>query len=160
MNGVSKITVTEDVALITFPNMPADHKSMAAVLERFAQSEINIDMISQTTSQGGSISFSFTVSGEQLVPVLELLGDLRSDFPQIKPLVSSGNCKIQLYGEEMREMHGVAARAIRIVAETDAQVVIITTSEVDISLLCTHTHLDDCVRSLEKSFDLRSGNGK
>jgi len=57
MNGVSKLTVTEDVALVTFNKLPADHKLIAGILDEFSKAEMNIDMISQTTSQGGDISF-------------------------------------------------------------------------------------------------------
>ena len=67
MNGVSKLTVTEDVALVTFNKLPADHKLIAGILGAFAEAKINIDMISQTTSRGGDISFSFTVPGGDMV---------------------------------------------------------------------------------------------
>ena len=115
---------------------------------------MNIDMISQTTSQGGDISFSFTVAGNDMVKALELLKRTNTEGAAVKPLVSSGNTKIQLYGEEMRDMYGVAARAIDVVARTGAQVVIITTSEVDISMLCAGAHVDECIVELEKAFSL------
>ena len=54
----------------------------------------------------------------------------------------------------MRDMYGVAARAIDVVARTSAQVVIITTSEVDISMLCAGAHVDECICELEKAFEL------
>ncbi len=154
MNGVSKLTVTEDVALVTFNRLPADHKLIAEILGEFAAVKMNIDMISQTTSQGGDISFSFTVAGDDMVKSLELLKRMSASGTAVRPFVSSGNTKIQLYGEEMRDMYGVAARAIDVVARTGAQVVIITTSEVDISLLCAGAHVDECIGELEKEFAL------
>lgn len=154
MNGVSKLTVTEDVALITFNRLPADHKLIAEILGEFAAARMNIDMISQTTSQGGDVSFSFTVAGNDMVKALELLSRMNAGGAAVKPFVSSGNTKLQLYGEEMRDMYGVAARAIDVVARTSAQVVIITTSEVDISMLCAGAHVDECICELEKAFEL------
>ncbi len=115
---------------------------------------MNIDMISQTTSQGGDVSFSFTVAGNDMVKALELLSRMNAGGAAVKPFVSSGNTKLQLYGEEMRDMYGVAARAIDVVARTSAQVVIITTSEVDISMLCAGAHVDECICELEKAFEL------
>ena len=156
MNGVSKLTVTEDVALVTFNKLPADHKLIAGILDEFSKAEMNIDMISQTTSQGGDISFSFTVSGSDMVKALSLLKKMKEEGLEVKPLVSSVNTKIQLYGEEMREMYGVAARAIDVVARTGVQVVIITTSEVDISMLCASSHVDECIEELEKAFAIKA----
>jgi len=154
MNGVSKLTVTEDVALVTFNKLPADHKLIAGILGAFAEAKINIDMISQTTSRGGDISFSFTVPGGDMVKSLELLNAFKKEELPAGPMVSSGNTKLQLYGEEMRDMYGVAARAIDVVARTGADVVIITTSEVDISMLCSGPHIDACIAELEKEFSL------
>lgn len=155
MNGVSKITVTEDEALITFTKLPADHKVIAEILNRFAQEKINIDMISQTAPQSEYISFSFTVQGEFLVPVLELIQKFTESYPTLKPFVSSGNCKIQLYGEEMRTLHGVAARAMEAVASVNADIIIITTSEIDISFLTTNACLDEAVAALEATFQVQ-----
>ena len=152
MNGVSKITVTEDEALVTFNKLPADHKVIAEILHRFAQEEINIDMISQTAPQSEFISFSFTVQGNYLVKVLELIQAFRESYPAVKPLVSSGNCKIQLYGEEMRAMYGVAARAMEAVASVNADIVIVTTSEIDISFLTTNACMKEAVTALETAF--------
>jgi len=98
----------------------------------------------------------FTVSGSDMVKALSLLKKMKADGLEIKPLVSSGNTKIQLYGEEMREMYGVAARAIDVVARTGVQVVIITTSEVDISMLCANVNVDECIEELEKIFALNT----
>ena len=88
------------------------------------------------------------------MPVLELIQKFTESYPTIKPLVSSGNCKIQLYGEEMRTLHGVAARAIEAVASVNADIVIITTSEIDISVLTTNACLDEAVAALEAAFQV------
>ena len=96
MNGVSKLTVTEDVALITFNRLPADHKLIAEILGEFAAARMNIDMISQTTSQGGDVSFSFTVAGNDMVKALELLSRMNAGGAAVKPFVSSGNTNLQL----------------------------------------------------------------
>lgn len=156
MNGVSKITVCEDVALVTFHKVPAKLSLIAGIFSDFAKAGVNIDMISQTAPQGHNIDISFTLPSEHLIRVLEVVNKFRETHAQIKPMVSNGNCKIQLYGEEMRNMNGVAAAAIAAVSKTNVDLALITTSEVDISLLVSCTHYEDAVAALEEMFSVKA----
>lgn len=135
MNDIEKITFTEDIALITFRNSPSDVKFMAHVFDIIAAKGINVDMISQTAPSSEKINLSFTIAEEDLGKLLELFVPLRAEFPDIKYDISGGNCKISLYGENMKSIPGVAATVFDIIAELDVDIRIITTSEVDISIL-------------------------
>ena len=154
MNGVSKITVTEDEALITFTKLPADHKVIAEILNRFAQEKINIDMISQSAPIGESANVSFTVQSEDLVRALAIIQRFREQHPSVRPIVSSGNCKVQLYGEEMRSMPGVAAGAFSVVSSITNEIMLITTSEVDISILIAQHELSSVLEALKQHYGI------
>ena len=154
MNGVSKISVSDDIALVTFKRIGADLKFISAVFGDFAEQGINIDMISQSAPTGDRVDISFTISGDDLVKVLALVNKYKADYPDVKPLVSNGNSKVQLFGEEMREMEGVAGKAIAAAAAADAHVLMITTSEVDISLLLSAYNLDQTISLLEQQFGI------
>lgn len=151
MNGVTQISVTEDVSLITFTKVPNDLGVIAGIFRSVSEAGINIDMVSQTAPQGQFVSFSFTVGNEDTVKVLSLVNSLK-----IKPMVSTGNCKIQLYGEEMPRMHGVFAAALASAATTAAELLLVTTSEVDISLLTTSAHLQEALEALERDFGVKA----
>lgn len=152
MNGVSRMIVCEDVALVTFHKVPNDLSLIADIFLEFAKAQINLDMISQTAPQGHFIDISFTLPSDQLMKVLELAGRFREMNSALKPMISNGNCKLQLYGEEMRTMYGVASSAMQAIAKTNVELALITTSEVDISLLVTQPHSSEAVEVLEKKF--------
>lgn len=152
MNGVSKLSVCDDIALVTFNRIGADMKFISAVFTDFAAEGVVVDMISQSSPTGDTVSVSFTISSGDLVKVLALANKYRAEYPDIQPLVSSGNSKLQLFGEEMRLMKGVAARAIGALSGADAHVLMITTSEVDISLLMTDYNLEPTIAVLESIF--------
>ena len=156
MYGVDKITVTEDASLITFSKIPADLRLISEIFLRFGEAGIDIDMISQSAPKGENTSVSFTVGSEKLVQVLELINEFREEHPSIKPLIAGGNVKIQLYGEQMPGTPGIAARALAALAKTKCDLMLITTSEVDISLLVTSAHLGDALRVLRVEFALES----
>ena len=159
MNGVSKISVCDEIALVSFQRIPSDIATLASIFTRLANAKVNLDMISQTAPQGHLIGLSFTLRSEQLVEVLELINQFRETHPDIKPMVSNGNCKIQLYGEEMREMYGVAASAIEAISEIDAELTLNSTGEVEISLLVPKSSCDAAVKALEEKFSVKPEYG-
>ena len=108
---------------------------MAGVFSDLASAGINVDMISQTAPQGRTVDLSFTIPSCDLLAVLDILNHFREAHPSVRPMMSNGNCKIQLYGDQMRELCGVAASVVSAVAQSGADLMLITTSEVDISLL-------------------------
>jgi len=154
MYGVSHLDVSESVALVTFRKIPCQLPLISDIFSRFSKNNILIDMISQTAPAGEFVSISFTCMEDDLVKVLEISNELNHKYPQIKPMVSSGNCKIQLFGEEMRAASGVFSRALAALTSIPMELQQVTTSEVDISLLVTAPHKEAAVQALKASFNL------
>lgn len=154
MYGIDQMTVTEDVALVTFNQVPANLKLISEFLESVGNSEINIDMISQTTPQGGSVSLSFTIPEGDMAKMMSLTAQFRERHPGIRPLLSSGNVKLSLYGSQMVNMCGVAASAIHTVSQVIEHIYLITTSELDISFLIPASDLPAAKEALAARFSL------
>ncbi len=152
MHGVTRLKVTEDVSLIHFSSIPDDMKVIADIFSRFAEAGVNIDMISQSASKGSTVNLSFTAPSEDIVKLLATINRFREEYPLLDPMVSNGNCKIQLFGEEMRQMSGVAAHVFKTTAGVEDMIFLITTSEVDISLLVDSHGVEETVKALEKEF--------
>ena len=51
MNGVSKISVCDEIALVSFQRIPSDIATLASIFTRLANAKVNLDMISQTAPQ-------------------------------------------------------------------------------------------------------------
>lgn len=150
MNAVDKISVTENITLISLNDSPADFKIVAQIFDMLSKAGIDVDMISQNPPQGKTQNLSFTVQDEDLVKVFETASKLRELHPELKLAISSGNTKISVLDEKMRNCPGVAAKVFTAIAETDAEIRMITTSEVDISVL-VYSHDGDSVYSALKS---------
>lgn len=155
MEAITGITVTEDVALITLRNAPADMSFIARVFHDIAQKNINVDMISQTAPLSGKMSLSFTVSDEDIGAVLEVFASLRSDNPAMKSDIGGGNYKISLRGELMRSMPGVAASVFDTIAEANTDIRIITTSETDISILIPKSDYQAVADTMEREIGMK-----
>jgi len=154
MNLAPTITTSSDITLITLQNCPSELKFTANVFEKISGLGINVDMISLAPTQGAYTSISFTISDNDLGKILVFTSDLH-DNSNIKTIVSSGNCKISVYDQGMRNTPGVAAKVFAAAAKIETDIRIITTSEVDISLLITAADFDETLSEIESSISER-----
>ena len=151
MYGVSKITSEQNIMLTTFPGAQYSAKSLAEHLEVFARAGIVVDMICQSAPRGEAVDFSFTTSYANFAAVMKALPEAAKVHP---PLISGGYSKINLFGEEMVTSCGVASRALSALAGENIEIALITTSDLDISLLIRQQDEDAALAALTKAFGL------
>lgn len=151
MYGVSKISSEQDILLTTFPGAKYSAQSLAGYLKVFADAGIVVDMICQSAPRGAAVDFSFTTANDNFAAVMKALPAAAKVNP---PLVSGGYCKINLFGEDMVTSCGVAARALAALAEVDIEIALITTSDLDISLLIRQQDEDGALTALHKAFSV------
>ena len=137
------ISIRENVTLVVLGPLSSELEAVATVFEDLASAGINVDMISQSPPQGASTDLSFTIADENLEKALAIIARLRKANPGLKSAVSSGNYKLTVSGDAMRSQPGVAAAVMWAAASAMADVRLVTTSEVDISLLLTPPAIDD-----------------
>ena len=147
MNGVTRISSEQDVMMITFTE--ADTASaLADALTAFAQKGVVVDMICQSAPRAATIDFSFTMPASYFESAMQTISEYRTGAP----LISSGYSKINLFGEEMVTSCGVAALALRTLRDAGIEVVLITTSDLDISLLVRGENEDSALNVLRQAF--------
>ena len=151
MYGVSKISSEQDILLTTFPGAQYSAQSLAEHLKVFAEAGIVVDMICQSAPRGDIVDFSFTTSYDNFAAVMKAIPAAAKANP---PLISGGYSKINLFGEEMVTSCGVAARALAALAEAGVEIALITTSDLDISLLVRQQDEDAALNALTAAFEL------
>lgn len=154
MSNISKITYTNEITLVTLGTLPGDSQAVADVLTAFAQAGVNVDMISQTAPMGGKIRLSFTISDESLAGALSILGQVRAQHADVTPEILPGNCKIAFYDEDMVHTPGVAAKVFSLLSQAGVQIMLVTTSDVDISILVPAHMFHDALSTLSSAFHL------
>lgn len=148
------ITTVNDITLITLQNCPSELSFISNLFQKIADFDVNVDMISLAPTQGAFTSISFTISDNDLDKILAFTSNLR-DTSNIKTIVSSGNCKISVYDQNMKNTPGVATKVFAAAANIETDIRIITTSEVDISLLITAADFDQTLHEIEKSMNIQ-----
>lgn len=143
------ITTSSDITLVTLQNCPSELKFTADVFERIGALGVDVDMISLAPAHGAYTSASFTIADNDLDKIFGFTSELH-DTAKIKVIVSSGNSKISVYDPNMRNAPGFAAQVFAAAAGANADIRIITTSEVDISLLVTAADFQETLNALQE----------
>lgn len=149
---VTKISYTNEITLISL-SLPSSG-AVAQVLSAFSSAGINVDMISQTAPQGGAVRMSFSLSDRDLADALTVLGKLRSGDKGLSPEILPGNCKIAFYDSDMVHTPGVAAKVFALLSDANISIMLITTSDVDISILINAHDLSDALQVMSNAFSV------
>ena len=140
MSATTVISTVDNITLVTLQEFPANVASIAKVLEEISKCGINIDMISMAPTHGATTGLSFTISDEDMIDILA-----------IDVIVSSVNHKISVYDPIMKNTPGIAAQVFGAISSTDADIRLITTSEVEISLLVTEADFDTVLAAIQEA---------
>lgn len=152
MSETTVISTVSDITLVTLQGFPANVATMSRIFDAIGKRGINIDMISMAPTHGAYTGMSFTISDEDLIDILAFTAELKKEA-EIKVIVSSVNHKISVYDTAMKNTPGIAAKVFNAIGETNADIRLITTSEVEISLLVTEADFDTVYQAILKAMD-------
>lgn len=159
VEGMEKVVVrgiAHDVgdAKITVRHV-MDRPGIAATLfGALADRNINVDIIIQNTSQGGSTDLSFTVKKTDLGKALEVCQHVKEQIGAGDVVADSDIAKVSLVGVGMRSHAGVAAQAFRALADTGVNIQMISTSEIKVTCVVAEADVQKAVQVLHRAFGL------
>lgn len=140
---------------ITLSQMP-DHPGLSAVIfGSLAQSEVNVDMIVQNISADGKkIDITFTASKDELERAKLAINRIKNEvkFEELK--IDDNIAKISLIGVGMISHSGVAHTMFKTLADKGINLLLISTSEIKISVLISKEYGELAVRVLHDAFGL------
>jgi aspartate kinase len=155
---ISGIAFNRDEAQLTI-NGVSDTPGVAyGILGPISEANIEVDMILQNVSADGTTDFTFTVHRDDYETAFT---SLKKTAKQLKAREVSGNnkiVKISIVGVGMRSHAGIATRMFEVLAKEGINILMISTSEIKISVLVDEKYLELGVRALHEGFDLKAGN--
>jgi aspartate kinase len=153
---ISGIAFNRDEAQLTI-NGVSDTPGVAyGILGPISDADIEVDMILQNVSADGTTDFTFTVNRNDYE---NALASLKKTAKKLKAREVSGNnkiVKISIIGVGMRSHAGIATRMFEVLAKEGINILMISTSEIKISVLVDEKYLELGVRALHEGFDLKS----
>jgi len=153
ISGVAHDRSEVKVTVVGVPDKPGE---AAAIFRELAAAEINIDMIVQNISTGGTgrTDVSFTLPATDGAAALAALNKIKGSVGFEDLLYDDHIGKLSLVGAGMRSHPGVSAKFFSALADAGVNVEMISTSEIRISVVCRDTDLDVAVRSVHDAFEL------
>ncbi|MBY0238658.1 MAG: aspartate kinase [Burkholderiaceae bacterium] len=151
---ISGIAFNRDEAKITVLGVPDRPGVAYHILGPIAEANVEVDMIIQNQSVDGKTDFTFTVSRNDYQKALDTLHNAKDDVGHSTIVGDSKVSKISVVGVGMRSHVGVASKMFRVLSEEGINILMISTSEIKISVLIDEKYMELAVRALHKAFEL------
>ncbi len=153
---ISGIAFNRDEAQLTISGVPDQPGVASKILGPVTQANIEIDMIVQNISEDGCTDFTFTVHRNDYETAHALLKTVSKDLGAKKVKGDDAIVKISLVGVGMRSHAGIANTMFDTLAKENINILMISTSEIKISVVVDEKYLELGVRALHDAFALDS----
>ncbi|MYN07744.1 aspartate kinase [Pseudoduganella aquatica] len=151
---ISGIAFNRDEAKITVLGVPDRPGVAYHILGPVADANIEVDMIIQNQSVDGKTDFTFTVSRGEYQKAIDVLEGQKAEIGYSTLVGDAKVSKISVVGVGMRSHVGVASQMFRTLSEENINIMMISTSEIKISVLIDEKYMELAVRALHKAFEL------
>lgn len=151
---ISGIAFNRDEAKITVLGVPDKPGVAYHILGPVADANIEVDMIIQNQSVEGKTDFTFTVTRGEYAKAMGVLEGVKGEIGAANIVGDAKVSKVSVVGVGMRSHVGVASQMFRTLSEEGINILMISTSEIKISVLIDEKYMELAVRALHKAFDL------
>lgn len=154
---ISGVTHDTSEAKVTIERVPDRPGIAARVFRALADGGVNVDMIVQNVSTGGSTDISFTVPKEDLDATLAVIDEVVGGIGAEGFDHDTDIGRVSLVGAGMKTHPGVAATMFETLAAEGINIEMISTSSIRISCVVRAGEVERAVRALHAAFGLESG---
>lgn len=156
---ISGIALTRDEAKLTVLGVKDVPGIASRILGPVSDAGIEVDMIVQNVAADMSTDFTFTVRRDDYDEATKILKKVATDIDAREVSGDNKIAKLSIVGVGMRSHAGVASKMFRILADESINILMISTSEIRISVVISEKYLELAARALHSAFDL-SKNGE
>jgi aspartate kinase len=153
---ISGIAFNRDEAKITVLGVPDKPGVAYHILGPVSDANIEVDMIIQNQSVEGKTDFTFTVTRGEYAKAMKVLEGVKDEIGAVSLSGDAKVSKVSVVGVGMRSHVGVASQMFRTLSEEGINILMISTSEIKISVLIDEKYMELAVRALHKAFDLEN----
>jgi len=156
---ITGISYSKNDVRLTLMKMP-DHPGLSAtIFGALAQKEVNVDMIVQNISADGKfIDITFTTTKEELERAKLAIDSIKQDVKFSELKIDDNIAKISVIGVGMISHSGVAHTMFKTLAQKGINLLLISTSEIKISVLIAKEYGELAVRVLHDAYQLEKSN--
>jgi len=151
---IAGLTSTKNDAKVTLAGIKDKPGVAASVFKPLSQNYINIDMVVQTSSGNKKeTDITFTIKSEDLSKTLRLIKQNKK-IKYRDLIVNKNVSKVSIIGVGMITTPGVTYRMFQTLAKKRINILVISTSEIKISVLIEKKFVKKAISALHKEFKL------
>jgi aspartate kinase len=151
---VAGIAYDKDQARVTLLGVPDRPGVAAGIFGPLSEGGVLVDMIIQNTGLDDVTDVTFTVSRKDLPKTLEIMGRVNERIKAREVLHDTSVAKVSVIGAGMRNHCGVAAKVFGALQNENINILMISTSEIKITILIKEKYVELAVRILHEAFGL------
>jgi aspartate kinase len=151
---VSGVTADKNEAKVTLIGVPDKPGTAAKIFQPLSEANIVVDMIIQNISDAGRTDLTFTVPRGDVKRTVELIRRAVPEMAEHGIKTDDNIAKVSVVGVGMRSHAGVAQRMFEILAQESINILMISTSEIKISVVVEAKYSELAVRVLHEGFGL------
>ena len=154
INIIRGVSFTKNDAKVSLLGVKDKPGVAAAIFEPLYRNSINVDMVVQNiSSDGKETDLTFTIKSKDLLKTKKLISiNKKINFKKI--IVDKNVAKVSIVGVGMITTPGVTYRMFQALASKKINILVISTSEIKISVLIQSKNLKKSVELLHKEFNL------
>jgi len=149
---VSGIALDKNQARVSIFGVEDRPGISAEIFGKLADKNINVDMIVQNVGKDNKANLTFTVPQTELELTKEVLKEYENKSESIE--YDDSIAKVSVVGVGMKSHSGVAATAFKTLADENINILMISTSEIKISMVIDEKYGELAVRALHKAYQL------
>ena len=157
---ISGIAFNRDEAKLTILGVPDEPGIASKILSPIGAANVEVDMIIQNVEEGGTTDFTFTVNRGELAKAKSILEATAKEIGAREVATRGDIVKVSIVGVGMRSHAGVASKMFTALADEGINILMISTSEIKISVIIEENYLELAVRTLHTVFGLDRESGE
>ncbi len=142
----------DDVAVISILEVPDRPGMSFKVFGSLAQKKINVDIILQSTGRNGNKDLTFTVPAKDAELAVACLKENSGRIGSSDIHVNREVAKVSIVGAGMQSHAGVASTMFEALYEANINIMMISTSEIKISVILDKKDAERAVRAVHSAF--------
>ena len=153
---ITGLTSTKNDAKVTLVGVKDKPGVAASVFKPLSQNYVNVDMVVQTSSSTNrETDITFTIKSEELPKTVKLIKQ-NEKIKYRDLLINKNVSKVSIIGVGMITTPGVTYRMFKTLADNGINILVISTSEIKISVLISKKNIKKALSALHKEFKLNS----
>ncbi|TLD90010.1 aspartate kinase [Helicobacter sp. MIT 03-1614] len=149
---VSGVALDKNQARVSLADVQDRPGIAADIFGLLADNNINVDMIVQTIGRDGKTDIDFTIPKTEVTLTQQVLEKFKDDLGNIE--YDNNIAKVSIVGVGMKSHSGVASTAFKALAQDNINIMMISTSEIKISMIINAQFAELAVCKLHSVYEL------